>query len=122
MSLSCAPPPGEPPHLLVGPISPHAEARQQHQDEFSPEISPHQDSTALTSPAPFTAHPWYSTSELATRLRVDASTLRRWRTATPPQGPPFFTVSGRVILYSALDVETWLRKRRTVPVKGIRGR
>ncbi|MCC9705935.1 hypothetical protein E4N62_12145 [Streptomyces sp. MNU76] len=53
---------------------------------------------------------------------MDASTLRRWRTAQPPQGPPFVTVSERVVMYSALDVEEWLRRRRTVPAKGLNGR
>ncbi|POG48365.1 DNA-binding protein [Streptomyces sp. ZL-24] len=48
-------------------------------------------------------------------LRVDTSTLRRWRTARPPQGPPFIAVSERVVMYSAIDVEEWLRRRRTVP-------
>ncbi|MFI6334288.1 helix-turn-helix transcriptional regulator [Streptomyces sp. NPDC050535] len=65
---------------------------------------------------------WYSTSDLAACLRVDASTLRRWRTTQPPQGPPFVTVSERVVMYSALDVEEWLRNRRTVPAKGFNGR
>ncbi|MEV0481846.1 hypothetical protein OG194_05585 [Streptomyces sp. NBC_01288] len=46
---------------------------------------------------------------------MDASTLRRWRTARPPQGPPFVSVSERVVMYSALDVEEWLHSRRTVP-------
>lgn len=58
---------------------------------------------------------WYSTKDLAQQLRVDASTLRRWRTARPPQGPPFVQVSDRVIMYSALDVEEWLRSRRIDP-------
>ncbi|GGX43206.1 hypothetical protein GCM10010515_07530 [Streptomyces fructofermentans] len=61
------------------------------------------------------ADAWYSTSDLAARLHVDASTLRRWRTARPPQGPPFVSISERVVLYSALDVAEWLRSRRTVP-------
>jgi hypothetical protein len=65
---------------------------------------------------------WYSTSDLAACLRVDASTLRRWRTAQPPQGPPFVTVSKRVVMYSALDIEEWLRRRRIVPTKGLNGR
>ncbi|NUR02788.1 MAG: DNA-binding protein [Streptomyces sp.] len=55
-------------------------------------------------------------------MRVDASTLRRWGTAQSPQGPPFVTVSERVVMYSALDVEEWLRHRRTVPTKGLNGR
>ncbi|MBT2400709.1 helix-turn-helix domain-containing protein [Streptomyces sp. ISL-100] len=67
------------------------------------------------------ANAWYSTNELATRLRLDASTLRRWRTARPLQGPPFISISGRVIMYSSLDVEEWLRSRRTVPGKGRNG-
>ncbi|MFF7337421.1 helix-turn-helix transcriptional regulator [Streptomyces sp. NPDC008163] len=58
---------------------------------------------------------WYSASDLAARLRVDSSTLRRWRTARPPQGPPFVAVSARVIMYSAVDVEEWLHSRRTDP-------
>ncbi|MGC4951086.1 helix-turn-helix domain-containing protein [Streptomyces sp. DT224] len=58
---------------------------------------------------------WYSTSDLAACLRVDSSTLRRWRTARPPQGPPFVAVSERVIMYSAVDVEEWLHSHRTDP-------
>ncbi|MEV8361777.1 helix-turn-helix transcriptional regulator [Streptomyces niveus] len=58
---------------------------------------------------------WYSTSDLASHLRIGTSTLRRWRSARPPQGPPFVSVSDRVVMYSALDVEEWLRSRRTVP-------
>ncbi|MFD4559109.1 hypothetical protein ACFWP5_33125 [Streptomyces sp. NPDC058469] len=46
---------------------------------------------------------------------MDASTLRRWRTARPPQGPPFVSVSERVVMYSALDGEEWLCNRRTIP-------
>jgi hypothetical protein len=40
----------------------------------------------------------------------------------PPQGPPFVALSARVVMYSALDVEEWLRSRRTAPAKGIHGR
>ncbi|WP_329938439.1 helix-turn-helix transcriptional regulator [Streptomyces sp. BE308] len=61
------------------------------------------------------ANAWYSTSDLAACLRVNTSTLRRWRTARPPQGPPFVSVSERVIMYSAVDVEEWLHRHRTVP-------
>lgn len=32
---------------------------------------------------------WFTTEELARMLGVDSSTLRRWRTARPRQGPPF---------------------------------
>ena len=58
---------------------------------------------------------WYSTEELAVRLGVDPSTVRRWRTADPLQGPPFVRLSARVVVYNAEDVEAWLRKRRTDP-------
>jgi predicted DNA-binding transcriptional regulator AlpA len=58
---------------------------------------------------------WYSTEELAARLGVDPSTVRRWRTADPLQGPPFVRLSARVVVYNAEDVEAWLRKRRTDP-------
>ncbi|MFJ7240066.1 hypothetical protein ACIQWB_23460 [Streptomyces olivaceus] len=46
---------------------------------------------------------------------ADASTLRRWHTAQPPQGPPFVSVSDRIVMYSALGIEEWPRSRRTVP-------
>ncbi|WP_329030096.1 MULTISPECIES: DNA-binding protein [unclassified Streptomyces] len=58
---------------------------------------------------------WYSTSDLAACLRADSSTLRRRRTARPSQGPPFVTVSERVIMYSAVDVEEWLHSHRADP-------
>lgn len=58
---------------------------------------------------------WYSTEELAELLKVDPSSVRRWRTARPPQGPPFVRVSSRVTMYPAADVETWLRSRRVDP-------
>jgi predicted DNA-binding transcriptional regulator AlpA len=59
--------------------------------------------------------PWYSTEELASLLGVDPSSIRRWRTSNPPQGPPFIRLSARVTIYSASDVETWLRNRRVDP-------
>lgn len=58
---------------------------------------------------------WHSTEELATLLGVDASSLRRWRTSRPAQGPPFVKLSSRVTVYSALDVESWLRTQRVDP-------
>lgn len=58
---------------------------------------------------------WYSTEELAKLLGVDASSIRRWRTSRPVQGPPFVKLSSRVTVYSALDVERWLRSRRVDP-------
>jgi predicted DNA-binding transcriptional regulator AlpA len=58
---------------------------------------------------------WYSTEELAKLLGVDASSIRRWRTSRPPQGPPFVKLSSRVTVYSAVDVENWLHSRRVDP-------
>jgi hypothetical protein len=48
---------------------------------------------------------WYSTEELANLLGVDASSIRRWRTSRPVQGPPFVKLSSRVMIYNATDVE-----------------
>lgn len=59
--------------------------------------------------------PWFTTEDLARMLGVDPSTLRRWRTARPPQGPPFVCLSGGVTRYSERDVERWLAARRTDP-------
>ncbi|SNY53720.1 helix-turn-helix transcriptional regulator [Paractinoplanes atraurantiacus] len=56
-----------------------------------------------------------TTEELAKMLRVDPSTIRRWRTVEPVQGPPFIPLSERVIMYSIEDVRTWLASRRVTP-------
>ncbi|MBY8861129.1 helix-turn-helix domain-containing protein [Nocardia sp. CA2R105] len=58
---------------------------------------------------------WYTTEEVAELLKVDASSLRRWRTARPPQGPPFVQISGRVTRYFGADVVAYLRNRRVDP-------
>lgn len=58
---------------------------------------------------------WLTTEELARMLGVDSSTVRRWRTSRPVQGPPFVQLSERVTMYSAHDVEQWLHSRRIDP-------
>jgi len=58
---------------------------------------------------------WLRTEELAGMIGVDASTLRRWRTARPPQGPPFVHMSGGITRYHEYDVRRWLLNRRTDP-------
>jgi hypothetical protein len=60
---------------------------------------------------------WFTTEELAAMLGVDPSTIRRRRTARPPQGPPFLPLTSRVTLYSAPDVRSWLESRRVDPGK-----
>ncbi|MFY1649883.1 helix-turn-helix transcriptional regulator [Solwaraspora sp. WMMB762] len=59
--------------------------------------------------------PLMSTEELATLLDVDPSTIRRWRTAVPHQGPPFIQISDRVVKYATEDVADWLSSRRVYP-------
>lgn len=56
-----------------------------------------------------------TTEELAKLLRVDPSTVRRWRTSDPAQGPPFIQLSERVTKYSLTDVRAWLEGMRVVP-------
>ena len=34
-----------------------------------------------------------TTKDLARPLRVDPSSVRRWRTSVPPQGPPYVRIS-----------------------------
>ena len=58
---------------------------------------------------------WLSTEEVAKLLGVDPSTIRRWRTARPTQGPPFVRLSSRVTVYSPSDVRRWLERRRIDP-------
>lgn len=59
--------------------------------------------------------PFLTTEEVARILRLDPSTLRRWRTGRPAQGPPFVQISERVTVYLPEDVTEWVRSRRTVP-------
>jgi predicted DNA-binding transcriptional regulator AlpA len=56
-----------------------------------------------------------TTEEVARLLRVDPSSVRRWRAERPPQGPPFIRLSDRVVHYDAGDVQDWLNERRTIP-------
>ncbi|QJY49052.1 helix-turn-helix transcriptional regulator [Pseudonocardia broussonetiae] len=58
---------------------------------------------------------WFTTEELADLLGVDPSSVRRWRTATPPEGPPFVRVSTRHTIYARTDIEAWLEQHRTDP-------
>lgn len=58
---------------------------------------------------------WYTTEELARLVRVDPSTIRRWRTSRPRQGPPFVQLSYGVIRYNVDDVGEWLSNRRISP-------
>lgn len=60
---------------------------------------------------------WYETEEVAVLLGVDASTLRRWRTARPPQGPPFVQFTSRITKYSVPDVQAWLAGIRVDPAQ-----
>jgi Helix-turn-helix domain len=56
-----------------------------------------------------------TTEELAALLRRDPSTLRRWRTTRPRQGPPFMRLSGGVTVYDMADVRLWLSRCRIDP-------
>ncbi|QIS19554.1 helix-turn-helix transcriptional regulator [Nocardia terpenica] len=57
----------------------------------------------------------YTTGQVAKLLGVDESTLRRWRRATPIQGPGFIHLSQRVVMYPADDLETYLQSRHVLP-------
>lgn len=58
---------------------------------------------------------WYTTEELAQIIKVDPSTIRRWRTALPLHGPPFVRLSFGVIRYNCAEVGEWLTARRIDP-------
>ena len=61
-----------------------------------------------------------STEEVAELLGVDSSTLRRWRTAVPPSGPPFVSISQRVTKYCKGDVRDWIMLRRVLTAGPVR--
>ncbi|QXJ25986.1 helix-turn-helix domain-containing protein [Actinomadura graeca] len=67
---------------------------------------------------PVLSEVWYTTEQLAVLLAVDPSTLRRWRTGRPLQGPPFVRLSGAVTRYNAADVRRWMLRHRIDPDEG----
>lgn len=70
---------------------------------------------AETTPSRPQASRFLTTEEVAQLLRVDASSVRRWRAGRPQQGPPFIRLSERVVLYDVDDLHAWLDARRTTP-------
>jgi Helix-turn-helix domain len=58
----------------------------------------------------------YTTEQVAKLLKVDESSLRRWRTACPPQGPAFVQLSARVTRYMRADVDAYLQRNRVDPM------
>jgi hypothetical protein len=58
-----------------------------------------------------------TTEEIAAMLKVDPSTIRRWRTAQPPQGPPFVRLTARLTLNNVHDVQRWLAEHRIDPAE-----
>ncbi|MFG2824912.1 helix-turn-helix transcriptional regulator [Kitasatospora sp. NPDC048365] len=75
------------------------------------------ETAAAAEPADLLHSGWYETDEVAELIGVDPSTLRRWRTSLPPQGPPFVRLTSRVTMYSVPDVQAWLRSRRIDPAQ-----
>lgn len=62
-------------------------------------------------------HGFLSTKDLASLIHVDPSTLRRWRNAEPPAGPPFTRLSPGVVVYSSVDVRLWIARGRIDPAE-----
>jgi hypothetical protein len=60
----------------------------------------------------FTVDAFYTTEEMAKILRVDPSTLRRWRRLTKPKGPTATPISERTWRYYHADFAEWLNRRR----------
>jgi hypothetical protein len=57
----------------------------------------------------------YTTHQAAAAIGVDDSTMRRWRTATPPEGPAFVQVSPRKYRYYEADIVAYLQSKRNDP-------
>ncbi|GAA3006401.1 hypothetical protein GCM10010519_42470 [Streptomyces lactacystinicus] len=77
----------------------------------------HGDDTTSASAVDLLHSGWYTADELAPLLKVDPSTLRRWRNAKPPQGPPFVRLANRTVVYSIPDTQAWLFSQRIVPAE-----
>ena len=61
-------------------------------------------------PGPFKVALFYTTAEIAKILRVDPSTLRRWRRQEPPSGPRAKRLSERSWRYYHSDLIEWLNR------------
>ena len=55
---------------------------------------------------------FYTTEEMAKILKVDPSTLRRWRRLKIPKGPKATCISERTWRYYHADFAEWLNRRR----------
>ncbi|MFD0261777.1 helix-turn-helix domain-containing protein [Kitasatospora indigofera] len=56
----------------------------------------------------------YTNEEAARILKVSVTTLRRWRSQEPAQGPAFIRIGGR-ISYRHQDLADYLSNNRVVP-------
>lgn len=61
-------------------------------------------------PGPFKVALFYTTAEMARMLKVDPSTLRRWRRQNPPRGPKAKRLSDRSWRYYHSDFIEWLNR------------
>jgi hypothetical protein len=55
---------------------------------------------------------FYTTEEMAKILKVDSSTLRRWRRLKIPKGPKATCISERTWRYYHADFVEWMNERR----------
>ncbi|MGB2813392.1 MAG: helix-turn-helix domain-containing protein [Mycobacterium sp.] len=62
--------------------------------------------------AQFAGDFFYTTEEMAKILKVDSSTLRRWRRLKIPKGPKATCISERTWRYYHADFVEWLNGRR----------
>jgi hypothetical protein len=79
---------------------------------------PHSAADAALCPDAAPEERFLSTEELASLIHVDPSTLRRWRNAMRPAGPPFTRLSPRVVVYNIVDVRRWIALGRIDPAEG----
>lgn len=61
-------------------------------------------------PGPFKVALFYTTAEMARILKVDPSTLRRWRRQEPPSGPRAKRLSDRSWRYYHSDFIEWMNE------------
>ncbi len=62
-------------------------------------------------PDAFASDLFYTTDEMARILKVDPSTLRRWRRMKEPKGPLATCISDRTWRYHQADFVEWLTRR-----------
>jgi len=59
-----------------------------------------------------------TTAELSELIGVPAATLRYWRHLSPPEGPRYYLLGRKKVVYDIADVLDWRESRKSETARG----